>query len=125
MRLKTHCPYLVSLKAHILVPETGSSWETDFIVLPNEQVSLLSNKTSKELGVLKISVDAGTPVNRCHLSPGDKWLYLQEKYLSVFNGHGLLEARPKHGLSPGRITPRFGVLISLIPFKWGRPNSKY
>ena len=56
-------------------------------------MSLLSNKTSKELGVLKIGVDAGTPVNACRPSPGDKWPYLLDKYSSVFNG-------PTRWLSP-------------------------
>ena len=54
-------------------------------------MSLLSNKTSKELGVLKIGVDAGTPVNACRPSPGDKWPYLQDKYPSVFKGLGKLK----------------------------------
>ena len=84
-------PVLGQCKARITVPETGASRETDFIVIPNAQVSLLSNKTSKELGVLKIGVDAGTPVNACRPSPGDKWPYLQDKYPSVFNRLGKLK----------------------------------
>ena len=78
-------------KARIRVPETGASRETDFIVIPNAQVSLLSNKTSKELGVLKIGVDACMPVNAFRPSPGDKWPYLQDKYPNVFNGLGKLK----------------------------------
>ena len=88
---KNPLPVLGQCKARITVPETGASRETDFIVIPNAQVSLLSNKTSKELGVLKIGVNAGTPVNACRPSPGDKWPYLQDKYPSVFNGLGKLK----------------------------------
>ena len=88
---KNPLPVLGQCKARITVPETGASRETDFIVIPNAQVSLLSNKTSKELGILKIGVDAGTPVNACRPSPGDKWPYLQDKYPSVFNGLGKLK----------------------------------
>ena len=58
---KNPLPVLGQCKARITVPETGASRETDFIVIPNAQVSLLSNKTSKELGVLKIGVDAARP----------------------------------------------------------------
>ena len=54
-------------------------------------MSLRSNKMSKELGVLKIGVDAGTPMNVCRPSPGDKWLFLQDKYPNVFNGLGKLK----------------------------------
>ena len=80
MRLKTRCPYLVSVKPVLRYQKvTGASRETDFIVIPNAQVSLLSNKTSKELGVLKIGFDGGTPVNVCRPSPSDKWPYLQDK----------------------------------------------
>ena len=88
---KNPLPVLGQCKARITVPETGASRETDFIVIPNAQVSLLSNKTSKELGVLKIGVDGGTPVNACRPSPGDKWPYLQDKYPSFFNGLGKLK----------------------------------
>ena len=45
---KNPLPVLGQCKARITVPETGASRETDFIVIPNAQVSLLSNKTSKE-----------------------------------------------------------------------------
>ena len=92
---KNPLPVLGQCKAHISVPETGASRETDFIVIPNAQVSLLSNKTSKELGVLKIGVDAGTPVNACRPSLGDKWPYLQDEYPSVFNGLGKMKAQLK------------------------------
>ena len=54
-------------------------------------MSLLSNKTSKELGVQKIGVDSGMPVNACRPSPGDKWLYLQDKYPNIFNNLGKLK----------------------------------
>ena len=88
---KNPLPLLGQCKARITVPETGASRETDFIVTPNAQVSLLSNKTSKELGILKIDVDASTPDNACRPSPGDKWPYLQDKYPNVFNGLGKLK----------------------------------
>ena len=54
---KNLLPVLGQCKARITVPETGVSRETDFIVIPNAQVSLLSYKTSKELGILKIGFE--------------------------------------------------------------------
>ena len=47
-------------------------------------MSLLSNKTSKELDVQKIGVDSGMPVNACRPSPGDK-------YPNIFNELGKLK----------------------------------
>ena len=32
-----------------------------------------------------VVVDAGTPVNTCRPSPGDKWSYLHDKYPNVSN----------------------------------------
>ena len=46
---------------------------------------------SKELGILKIGVEAGTPVNACCPSSGNKWPYQQDKYPNVFNGLGKLK----------------------------------
>ena len=40
------------------VPNTGRSVSARFFVIPNTEVSLLSNKTSKDLGVLKVGLDA-------------------------------------------------------------------
>ena len=88
---KESLPVFGKCKAPITVPETGGPRETDFIVIQNAQVSLLSNKTSKELRVLKINVDADTLVNTCRPSPADRWPYLHDKYMSIFKGLGKLE----------------------------------
>ena len=76
---KNLLPVIGQCKACITVPETGAFRGTDFIVIQNAEVSLLSNKSSKELGVLKIGVDASMPVKAWRLSPGNKWLYLWSK----------------------------------------------
>ena len=68
----------------ISVPETEKSVLADFIVVPEAQVSLLSNQTSKELGVLSVGIN----VNAC--SPG-QWDQLKMRYPRVFNGLGKLK----------------------------------
>ena len=51
----------------------------------------VSSKQQNVKGASKIGVDAGTPMNVCRPSPGDKWLFLQDKYPNVFNGLGKLK----------------------------------
>ena len=66
-RAKEPLAVLGQCQLKISVPETQRSIMADFIVVPEAQVSLLSNQTSKELGVLSIGIN----VNLYSLSQWD------------------------------------------------------
>lgn len=58
-----------------------------FFVVPQAQASLLSSRTSKELGLLRVGIDA----NILSCSGADIWSSLRTKYPQVFTGLGKLK----------------------------------
>ena len=66
------------------IPKSGNAVTAKFFVTVGGQVSLLSNKTSKELGVLKINV-----VNS--IQGESEWVRLQKEFPATFKGLGKLQ----------------------------------
>ena len=77
LALKGQCDVRIGL------PGSDKSILTRFYVIHDAQVSLLSNQTAKDLGILKIDVSAVTS--------GNSWTSLQQEYPSAFQGLGKLK----------------------------------
>jgi len=68
---------------NICVPDTQTSFKTEFFVIPGTADTLLGRSSSEELGVLKV----GISVNACKSkSIADKKSALKAKYPQVFTG---------------------------------------
>ena len=74
---------------NICVPNTQTSFKTEFFVMPGSAETLLGKSSSKESGVLK----EGVSVNACESrNITDKKAALKTKYLQVFTGLGKLKS---------------------------------
>ena len=68
---------------NICVPDTQTSFKTEFFVMPRPADTLLGRSSSEELGVLKV----GVSVNACESrNSTDKKVALKTKYPKVFTG---------------------------------------
>ena len=73
---------------NICVPDTQTSFKTEFFVMPGSADTLLGKRSSEELGVLKV----GVSVNACeYRNIPDKKAALKTKYPQVFTGLGKLK----------------------------------
>ncbi|XP_068712222.1 uncharacterized protein [Montipora foliosa] len=73
---------------NICVPDTQTSFKTEFFVMPGSADKLLGKISSEELGVLKV----GVSVNACESrNVTDKKAVLKTKYPKVFTGLGKLK----------------------------------
>lgn len=71
----------------VQVPNTARSGTASFFMVPQSQASLLSSRTSKELGLLRVGINAD--ILSC--SEGNIWLSLSAKHPQVFSGLGKLK----------------------------------
>ena len=73
---------------NICVPDTQTSFKTEFFVMPGSADTLLGKNSSEELGVLKV----GVSVNACESrNVTDKKAVLKTKYPKVFTSLGKLK----------------------------------
>ncbi|XP_062844794.1 uncharacterized protein K02A2.6-like [Trichomycterus rosablanca] len=93
------------------VPNTTRRATASFFVIPQAQASLLSSRTSKELGLLRIGINA----NILSCSGADVWSSLRTKYPQVFTGLGKLKNyQLRLKIDPG-VTPVIQA-VRRIPF---------
>ena len=73
---------------NICVPNTQTSFKTEFFVMPGSAETLLCKSSSEEPGVLKVGVSVNAGESR---NITDKEAALKKKYPQVFSGLGKLK----------------------------------